>query len=505
MISNKQLNKSQPGGLKILSEDEIEQVHSTALKILKDVGVFFHHPGAQKVLAEAGCEIRDGEIVRIPSGLVEDALGKAPPEFSLFTRDMDQQITWGGSNIHFGAGGSAIRFLDRDSGTARAPKTKDLLEIYQLADTLSEISWLAPGLIVEDVPQEVTGIWRFYLRLKFGSKPSCPDGISVEDLLDNLALLREVRESEELIRKKPFGFVQACSTPPLTWSKDGAGFILEAARANLPVALMPMPSCGAGAPATLAGAIAQQEAEALSGIVLTECISPGNPCLYSGAPSYMDMRYGSTSFSSIEAVLIHLANTQVGKYLNLPTSTGDCIGHSDSKLIDFQAGAESAMSQFLVSLGKNNGPCGLGFLESQRTYSLEKLIVDHEICTFVKRFLRGVGVSEETLALDVFNEVGPQGDFLKLEHTLKWFKEEYLFPRIFDRRGRESWEAKGGKDTLAKAGDEVVKTLADSSLHELPPSLDQRLDEKMDAILNRRGYSLSDLKQVSDYQEFANE
>ena len=482
--------------LKILSETELEWINETALKILEDVGVRFHHKEALDCLNGAGARIEGEDLVKIPRNLVEDALNRAPSHFTLYNRDITENLVWGNPYIHFGAGGSAIRFLDSDGKTSRNPTTEDLLKTYQLIDALPEVSWMAPGFIVKDVPVELAGVWRFYLRLKFGSKPSCPDGISIQDLIDNLDLLRIVRGSEETFYEKPFGPVQSCPTPPLTWSEEGAGFLVEGARARLPISFISMPFAGAGAPATVAGSIVQQVAETLSGLVLVQTISSGNACIYAGAPAYMDMRYGTAALSSIEAIMMHIANTQMGKYYDLPTGTGDCTGHSDSKLTDFQAGAESAMSQFLIPLAGNNGPVGLGFLESQATYSLEKLVADHEICRSVKRLIHGIHVSKETLALEVIKDVGAGGNFLEHQHTLHWFRKEYLFPIVFDRQGREGWEAAGWKDTHSRAREHIKEILNATSLNMLDPIVDNALDQKMDSILQRRGLKLSDFKSL---------
>jgi len=480
--------------LKILSEAEMEWINETALKILEDVGVRFHHKEALDFLKRAGARIEGEDVVKIPRNLVKDALKEVPSHFTLYNRDMTESFVWGKSYIHFGAGGSAIRFLDSDGKTARDPTTEDLIKTYQVIDALPEISWTAPGFIVKDVPVEIVGVWRFYLRLKFASKPCSPDGISIQDLIDNLDLLRIVRGSEEAFREKPFGQVESCPVPPLTWSEEGAGFLVEGARAKLPVSIISMPLAGGAAPATVAGSVAQQVAETLSGLVLVQIISPGTPCIYAGAPAYMDMRYGTAALSSIEAIMMLMANTQMGKYYNLPTGGGD--SNSDSKLIDFQTGAESAMTQFLIPLAGNNGPLGLGFLDSQRTYSLEKLVIDHEICRFVKKLLQGIDISEETLALEVIKDVGVGGNFLTHQHTLDWFKKEYLFSTIFDRQGREDWEAAGWKDTYSRARERVKEILNTTSLNRLDPAVDNTLDQKMDSILRRRGFKLSDFESL---------
>ncbi len=462
---------------KLLPNSQLEQLHEMAMKVLEEIGVKVYHQEALKTLENSGAHIGNDNCVKIPRRLVEDSLSNAPNKFDLYNRDLTDSITWGDNKVYFGASGSAIRFLDSDGKTSRNPTTKDLLRMYQLADALPEVSWLAPGFIVKDVPDSIVGIWRFYLRIKFGQKPSCADGLSIEDLLDNLKLVRIIRNDENSYYEKPFTPILAAPTPPLKWTEEGAGFLVEGARAKLPIIIAPLPFPGAGAPVTIAGSLVLHIAEALSGIVIVQTVSPGTPCVFAGAPAYMDMRYGTASLSTIEGLMIQMGATQMGKFYNLPTGTGDITGHSDSKLNDFQAGAESCMSQVLMALAGNNATVGMGFLESQGTYSLEKLVADHEVCRFVKRLLQGVDVSSESLAFDVIKAVGPGGDFLSQSHTLKFFKKEYLFPTIYDRKDRENWETSGAKDTHTLAKEYVDEILAASSLSRLTPEVDRELDE----------------------------
>jgi len=478
-------------GFEILSLNEIEEIHEHALRILQEVGIVFHNKEALAVLTQGGATIEGKDLVKFPERLVSNALKTASSEFVLYNRNMTDSFVWGGTECHFGAGGSAVKLLDSDGKTHREPKTEDLLKLYQISDALPEISLLAPGFIVKDVPIDLAGIWRFYLRLKYGVKPSCVDGLSVQDLRDNMELLRVVRADDKSFIEKPFGPVQSCCTPPLTWSEEGAGFLVEAARAQLPCVFMPMPFAGVGAPATVAGSLVQHVAEILSALVLVQLIAPGTPCVYLGAPTMMDMRYGTANLSPMGVLMITAANTQMGRYYNLPTGTGDISGHSDSKLMDFQAGAESALSQLLFALAGNNMLVGLGFLGSQESYSLEKLIADHETCRYVKRLLRGINVSPETIAFDLIKAVGPGGNFLKQKHTVSWYRKEFIFTDVFNREGRATWEATGCKSTFEYARERVNKVLKESSLNQLDSAVDKALNQRMDAILSRRGYRLS--------------
>lgn len=479
---------------KILTEEQQKQIHQAALRLLTEVGVKFHNQEALEILKKSGAKL-EGNLVKIPNSLVKESLEMVPSKFTLYNRDLTDSFEWGvNSDIHLGGAGSAILLLDSDGKTYRKPKTEDLINLYKIIDTLPEISWMAPGMIVNDVPAEIVGVWRFYLRLKYGSKPSCVDGLSEEDLIDNISLLRVVRENEEDFFNKPFSTCQSCPTPPLNWTNEGASFLVKGAQAKLPIFLMPMLFSGAGAPVTAAASMAQHVAEALAGLVLVEQITPGNPVVYGGAPAYMDMRYGSTSLSSIEALMITMAHTQMAHYYNIPSGTGDVTGHSDSKLIDFQCGAESALSQVLFAISGNKGPCGAGFLASQEGYSLEKLVIDCEVFRYIKKLINGINISPETLAFEAMKEVGPGGDFLAHEHTLKSFRQEYEFSELFNRQSRMDWQTSGGKEILEQAREKVNKIVTNTQLNRLSPEVDKALDEKMDSILKRKAMKFEELK-----------
>lgn len=473
--------------IKVLSSKERNQIHQNALKLLKNVGMKFRNEEALDILEKAGARVASKKVVKFPQEMISEKLKICPSSVEIYDRDLTSKQCWGKEgNRYMGAGGSAIHFLDNEANISREATTEDLLKSYKLMDNLPEISWAAPGFLVNDVPQEIAGVWRFFLRLKYGLKATCPDGLSVQDLIDNLKLLKEVRGGIK-ISEKPFGPIQTCPTPPLSWSQEGAGFIIIAAKEQYPLSIMPMPSVGAGAPVTLAGAVTQQVAEALSAIVLTQTISPGTPCIYSGAPNYMDIRYGNSVFSSIEIALVHIANTQMGDFYNIPTSTGDCIGGSDSKVPDFQAGAESATFQILAALAGNDAPVGLGFLGSQSTYSLEKLVADHDICRMTNRLLEGIKVDEKNIAYNVIKDVGPGGNYLTHEHSVKRFKQNYQIPDVFNRQEKEAWENSNAKDTRNNSSIMVDQILEDSDFSRIDSDLDSALNQKISRIFKERG------------------
>ena len=230
---------------------------------------------------------------------------------------------------------------------------------------------------------------------------------------------------------------------------------------------------GAVATATLAGCLLVHTVETLSGIVLAQCVNPGTPVVYGGAPMYFDMRQSTTSLNSIETSLINTGYAQMGKYYSIPTHT--YAGLSDSKLIDAQAGLESAMSATTALLAGINVISGVGVMEFCNTFSLEKLVIDNEICGMALRYDRGIDFSDESLAVDLICELGPGGDFLSSDHTYKWFKKEpYLPSRVIDRRSRNVWEENGALSVFSQAQERVRSIL--ETHHPSPLSPDKAKD-----------------------------
>ncbi len=254
--------------------------------------------------------------------------------------------------------------------------------------------------------------------------------------------------------------------------------------------MLAMPFAGVSAPITMAGAVAMQTAELLSGLVLLQIIEPGLPTVYGGGSSHADMRDISNVMSSIEAQVMNAATMQMARFYNLPAGTAAIFGYSDSKRNDYQAGAESALGQLTLSLGGANVAYGLGVMAGMDCNSLEKIVLDHEIFKSVKKFLSGIVVTEESLALDIIEQVGPEGDFLANKSTFDWFKKEYNFAEIFDRKARGSWEDKGAVSCQENARQYVQTVLNKADLNRLPPAQDKELDKTMSDILARRGLNL---------------
>lgn len=240
-----------------------------------------------------------------------------------------------------------------------------------------------------------------------------------------------------------------------------------------------MPLAGATSPVTLASAVTQHTAEDLSGVVLTQIVKKGAHVIWGGSSTCLDMRQGTTPMGAIEAALINCSYVQIGKYLNLPTHT--YLGLSDSKRNDFQAGFESAIGLVMGILAGANVISGPGMLDFENCQSMEKLLLDNEICGMAKRFSKGITVSPETIPYELFKEVVHDGDmFLGKKHTLEWYKTELFIPSsVIDRKNKANWEKDGKIDILSRTQNEISRILKEHEPIPLEPDKEKELDKVM--------------------------
>jgi trimethylamine--corrinoid protein Co-methyltransferase len=272
-------------------------------------------------------------------------------------------------------------------------------------------------------------------------------------------MLDVVRKNEKALAEKPLAIFDCCPSPPLKWSDLTCMDLIRCARYGIPAELVSMPLAGATSPVTLLGAVTQQCAENLSGIVIHQLARKESPIIYGGSPAMFDMRKGTTPMGAIETMMINVASSQVGKHLGLPTHA--YMGLSDAKTPDAQAGIESSLGALLAGLAGINVVSGPGMLNFETCQSMEKLVIDNEICGMVHRFLRGIDKRGETICKDLFTGITEKTHFLSNPHTLKWYREETYYPRkVIDRGDVDAWR-EGGKSTiLERARDEIRTILA---------------------------------------------
>ncbi len=472
----------------ILSNSQIRLIHEKALHLLESTGVNFQSQEALNILEACGAGVDwENNVVRFPPEMVLDAISKAPASLQLFNREGEPVVDVSGDNFYFVPGSSAIKFME-SNGTVRQSESRDLKALSRVNDYLENIQLQSSALVLYDVPKLIGDSYRLYLLLKNSPKPVITGAFGIQGVHDMHKMLSVVAGGADALRDKPMAIFDICPMSSLQWTNESSQNIIDCASYGLPIETVSMPMPGAATPATLSGSLLVHTMESLSGLVLAQCVSSGTPVIYGGAPVHFDMRTGTTPLSAIEATMIAAAYAQLGRYYGLPTHTYACL--SDSKIVDAQAGLETAMSGIVALLAGVNIISGPGILEFVTCISLEKLIIDNEICGMARRLHEGLNTSPDALAADLIAELGPGGDYISTEHTFRWFKEEpYIPSSVINRSNRSSWEAEGCKEIFTRAREKVQEILKTHQPRPMEKEKAEALDRVYNAVMSEHNIS----------------
>lgn len=468
-----------------LSEDEIESIHLASLRLLEEVGVKIYSDAALKLLSDGGAEVDfNKKLAHIPQHLVKEALAKAPSTIKLYGRNRKHDRILEGDTVTFNPGSSALYILDYEKNEIRKPLSKDLAELVRLTDALDHIHAQSTAMVVSDVPQAIVDRYRLYIVLKNSSKPIITGAFSIDGLYDMKRMLEVVVGGEKELTQKPMAIFDICPSAPLKWSELNAQNLIDCAKFRLPAEIIQAPILGATGPATIAGSLVQHNAEFLSGLVMAQLTNPGAPVIYGGSPTVLDQRYATACLGAMEAMLLGCSYAQIAKSYRLPTHL--YIGLSDAKVVDAQCGFESGIGIVLGTLAGINVISGPGMLYFENCQSLEKLVIDNEICGMALRLAKGVKVQDETLAVDLIRKVGPGGVYLAERHTLEWIRKEQFIPsEIIDRKEWKAWKDSGKKDIVKRAHEIVEKKLKEHEPEPLPQDVQRDLDSLMEDIMKK--------------------
>jgi trimethylamine--corrinoid protein Co-methyltransferase len=469
------------------SKGNREKIVGEAKRILEEIGVFVENAEAVSLLDGGGARVdREKGRVFIPAPLVDRALETAPERVLVYNRFGEAVMDLGGDRVHFNPGSAALRIYDYREGRARTPLTRDLVRFATLVDALPHYSAQSTGVIPGDVPEEVADRYRLYIALQYSVKPVVTGTFKVDAFRPMHAMLAAVIGDQDTLREKPIAIFDCCPSPPLKWSDLTAQALIDCARTGIPAELVSMPLTGATSPVTLAGAVTQHCAESLSGVVIHQLARPGAPIIYGGSPACFDMRKGTTPMGAVETQMIDGAYAEIGKHLGLPTHAYMAL--SDSKLVDYQAGMESALGAAIAALSGINNVSGPGMLDFESCQSLEKLVLDHEICGMALRLSDGIALRDQPIALPLIEAVLGGKEFLSLPHTKKWFRREAYFPDpVIDRATLQEWEQKGRSDAPARAAARVEKLLGVHAPQPLEPEVLDFLTDIMTREAKRAG------------------
>ncbi len=464
---------------KMLSEDQQRDIYQSALEILERTGVVIHDKESLELLEKAGCWI-EGTRVRIPAGITEWAVAAAPSRILLYDRDGKRSMVLEGRNTYYGPGPTNTYHRDPETGERRRPVLQDTENVGKVCDALPNINFICDLGTPTGVTDSLSDVYAFKAMVSNCRKPIVHWGFDIEQYQDIVDMASTVVGGLENLQKKPFICLYSEPTSPLVHSREAIAKAVFAAKNRIPIVYTPCVMLGGTTPATMAATIALGVAESLVGIVVSQLVREGSPIIMGGVYAIMDMKTTVYSYGSPEFFAMQAGIAEVAHYMNMPVfGTAGC---TDSHTLDGQAAGEATMSILIAAQSGANMVHDVGYTGSGSLGSLYQLVMCDEIISMVKRFMRGITVDDETLALDVINNVGPGGHYLSEDHTMRHFKTETWFPTLISRTRYDGWKTMEGGTTM---GERVAQKMRDIlKTHEVPPLPDDVL-KKMDEIIER--------------------
>ncbi len=466
-------------GLRLLSESQKEAIHSATLELLRRTGVDVLVPEIRDLLKKASCWM-DGERVYIPPHLIEWAIRSAPSRVVLCDRNGNPAMELEGRKGYYGTGSDTPFVIDTYTGERRQTVLKDVANVAKLVDALEHIDFLMCMGIASDVTESLSDLYHFREMVQNTTKPIVYTAWDRANLEDIVEMAEAVAGGAEALRRKPFMALYSEPISPLTHARESGEKLLYLADKGLPAVYTPAVMIGGTGPVTVAGSLVQANAEALSGLLITQLIREGAPVIGAGGILFMDMAKGLISYAAPEFMLAMTAFSEMYHYYKLPIFSFS--GCSDSKTFDQQAAAEGSIWMVLTALGGGNLIHDVGYIEAGMTASYEQLVSMNEVAGLVKRFMRGIELAPESMALDVIGQVGPGGHFLEHPHTYQHFRANWV-PELFDRAARDDWEQEGGL-TMADKANAKIRNILDN--HQ-PEPLADGIKEALDAVIQKAG------------------
>ncbi len=466
------------GRYRPLSDADIHRLHGAALDVLATIGMADATPEVLALALERGCTITESGRVCFPRALVEDVLAGAAREFFMYGRDGERAVHIGGNRVYFATSGEAISILDSKTPSYRPSTLLDLYDCARLCDTLDNIHQFGQTCVATDIADPLERDLSVAYALAAGTRKTCGMSISgADNIAAVISLYDMVLGREGRFAERPFCSIGGCCpvVSPLRFARDSLDVLVRTSRLGLVGDIAIAGQAGATAPVTLAGTLVQTLAETLACLVVVNMVRPGCPMMFGAWPFVSDLRTGAFTGGSGEQALLMAAVAQMARFYDLPASVA--AGMSDSKLPDNQAGFEKGVTTAIVALtGGNFVSESAGMLASLLAISFEAFVIDNDMLGLVQRTLRGIEVTDETLAVDVIREVveGP-GHYLGHAETLAKMKSEFLYPTIANRRGPDAWREAGAKDIRSVAAERVGAVLS----RHYPPYIDAKTDAEI--------------------------
>jgi trimethylamine---corrinoid protein Co-methyltransferase len=465
--------------LRFLSDQLIDQIISESRDLLCRLGIEVHNESVLALLSDHGARVdRVASRVYFTPEIIDLALKSAPHSVTLYDSAGNEAVRLAGYNVNFTPGSAAINVLDYSTNVVRPPSTADYVRYTKLMCGMNYIASQATAMVPRDVPDRISDSYRLYLSLLYCAKPVITGAFTTDAFTVMKDLQVAIRGSERALAEKPLTMFSCCPTSPLKWSDVTSQNLVDCARYSIPVEYISMPLSGFMAPVTQVGSLIEHTAETLSGLVISQLTNPGAPAVYGGSPAVFDLRYETTPMGDIGTMMIDCAYNEIGKHLGLPTQA--YIGLSDAKELDAQAGMESAMGATLAALSGINNISGPGMHDFESCFSLEKLVLDNDICGATFRMIQGIEPREDFPALPIFQELLRDKHLLIADHTRKYLRDEVFFPGpVIDRANRSRWQAEGSVPLVERAHREVERIVAEYE----PPAISDDTKRELTGLM----------------------
>ena len=463
---------------RILSDDRISRIHQASLEILERVGVIVPHEEILSRFDDAGAKVdTDRQQIRIPADVVTRLVAQAGKEFAICGRDVSLKAEFGCGKRNYNSTAGQASWVQEAGQQRRYATLEDIGAACKVADALDCISIAGAMSDPHEIPVEYRCVEVAAQMIRNTAKPITfwfHDRASAKYLVEMMIALRG---DEKAAGEYPLCYPLLEPISPLRFPYNGVDLLFETARLNLPVQIGPMAQMGLSAPATVAGTMAQENAEILAGICITQLIQPGMPVCYGGIPHAFDMATTQLIFSGPEQAIFGVAMTQMGKYYDLPVYIN--VGLTDSKRPDAQAGLEAGTTLMLGAAAGADIFGHMGISGVDQASSLDMLVMQNEIISYVESVMRDIDFSDDAFGRDVIEQVEPGGTFIDQMHTARHFRKELWFPKLLDRHYYQAW-----LDGGASAMEDRCKAMKDQILRSHQPEpLDEGVDRVIDAIV----------------------
>ncbi len=433
-----------------LKDGDVKRVADAAFEILAKSGMAVYNRAARERFRAAGADVdEETSVVRMTRSMVEDAVASNPSSITLFGRNGSPDVVLEKSRVHYGTGGTAIYVLDPDTGERRPSTSADVVLNARMVEALENIHLFTINVFPNEIENiDAIDVNRFFHALDNTTRHIMGGVYSLAGCRRAVEMAELVAGGADALCERPFVSFITLLISPFKIDDNYGEMTCFLAEKGLPVVVPTEPICGTTAPITMAGNVLTHVAETLGGIVLVQTARKGAPGICGSVGSITNLKTMDHVGGAIERAMINAAVSQMAQHFELPCYS--TAGTTDAKEVNVQAAYESAMSSLLVAMsGANYIHDIAGLMEADLTVAYDKLVVDNEILGMCQRVLRGIEVSDETLATDLMIEKGPATDYIAEEHTVQHMRSEFFVPKLANREKRDSMME--GTDALSRA------------------------------------------------------